>query len=172
MGQSFSFPGFFPRFADWALRIDKSRHKLLISRMEEFEYPRERTWRVGSPTSQSTSSDHAYGYLMAAQEPMTDCGSFAEYNQMLQLKFVEDQKFVVCGMELNLTWDFENLIFRSFWFIPTKSTMVVSWFKSMENLILGLGKHQIINFCLTAFKLMLKSEISVQFCNSNNEELV
>jgi len=27
---------------------------------------------------------------MAAQEPMTDCGSFAEYNQMLQLKFVED----------------------------------------------------------------------------------
>jgi hypothetical protein len=91
---------------------------------------------------------------------------------MLQLKFVEDQKFVVCGMELNLTWDFENLIFRSFWFIPTKSTMVVSWFKSMENLILGLGKHQIINFCLTAFKLMLKSEISVQFCNSNNEELV
>jgi hypothetical protein len=34
---------------------------------------------------------------MAAQEPMTDCGSFAEYNQMLQLKFVEDQRFVVVG---------------------------------------------------------------------------
>jgi len=42
-------------------------------------------------------------------------------------------------MELNFTWDFENLIIKSFQFIATKSTMVVSWFKSMENLILGLG---------------------------------